>query len=106
MAFDPDVMRRVDEIVENAVRHGDAPGVVAAIADADTIHVATAGVMAVGGAPMRRDTLFRITSMTKPMTAATVLSLVDDGILGLDDPVDELLPSSRTGACSVAPTPR
>ncbi len=48
--------------------------------------------MAVGGAPMRRDTLFRISSMTKPMTAAAVLSLVDDGLLDLNGPVDELLP--------------
>jgi CubicO group peptidase (beta-lactamase class C family) len=48
--------------------------------------------MAVGGPPMRRDTLFRISSSTKPMTAATVLSLVDDGLLDLDAPVDELLP--------------
>src|SRR5690348_13084736 len=41
---------------------------------------------------MRRDTLFRISSMTKPMTAAAVLSLADDGLLALDGPVDELLP--------------
>ena len=41
---------------------------------------------------MRRDTLFRISSTTKPMTAAAVLSLVDDGLLELDGPVDELLP--------------
>jgi len=41
---------------------------------------------------MRRDTLFRITSMTKPMTAATVLSLVDEGLLKIDDPVDRWLP--------------
>jgi CubicO group peptidase (beta-lactamase class C family) len=56
------------------------------------MHVATAGVMAIGGAPMRRDTLFRISSTTKPMTAAAVLSLVDADMLELDDPVDELLP--------------
>ena len=41
---------------------------------------------------MRRDTLFRISSITKPMTAAAVLSLVDDGLLELDEPVDGLLP--------------
>jgi CubicO group peptidase (beta-lactamase class C family) len=41
---------------------------------------------------MRRDTLFRISSTTKPMTAAAVLSLVDDGLLTLDGPVDDLLP--------------
>src|SRR5260370_22319028 len=48
--------------------------------------------MAIGGAPMRRDTLFRMTSNTKPMTAAVVLSLVDDGLLDLNGPVDGLLP--------------
>jgi CubicO group peptidase (beta-lactamase class C family) len=42
--------------------------------------------------PMRRDTLFRITSMTKPVTAAAALIMVDEGKLRLDDPVDALLP--------------
>ncbi len=41
---------------------------------------------------MRADTVFRISSVTKPVTAAVVLSLVEDGALGLDEPVDRLLP--------------
>jgi CubicO group peptidase (beta-lactamase class C family) len=83
---------RIDEVVERAVEQGQVPGVVAAVACGESVHVATAGVMAVGGAPMRRDTLFRISSTTKPMTAAAVLSLVDDGLLELNGPVDEMLP--------------
>ena len=90
--FDEDVLTRIEEIVASAVAKGDAPGVVAAVARGDALHVATAGEMAVGGPPMRRDTLFRIASITKPMTAAVVLSLADDGLLGLDEPVDRLLP--------------
>jgi CubicO group peptidase (beta-lactamase class C family) len=90
--FDDVMFARIDEIVECAVGQGQVPGLVAAVARGDTVHVATAGVVAVGGAPMRRDTLFRISSITKPMTAATVLSLIDDGSLDLDAPVDELLP--------------
>jgi CubicO group peptidase (beta-lactamase class C family) len=90
--FDDAVLARVDEVVERAVKQGQAPGVVAAVARGEAVHVATAGVMAVGGAPMRRDTLFRLSSNTKPMTAAAVLSLVDDGLLELNGPVDELLP--------------
>ncbi len=86
------VPARIDEVVERAVQQGQAPGVVAAVARGQAVHVATAGVMAVGGQPMRRDTLFRITSNTKPMTAAAVLSLVDDGLLDLNGPVDELAP--------------
>jgi CubicO group peptidase (beta-lactamase class C family) len=71
---------------------GQAPGVVAAVARGAAIHVATAGVMAIDGPPMRRDTLFRIASITKPMTAAVVLSLADEGLLDLDEPVDRPLP--------------
>jgi CubicO group peptidase (beta-lactamase class C family) len=83
---------RLEDIVEAAVAQGQAPGVVAAVARGDETHIAAAGAMAVGGPPMRPDTLFRITSTTKPVTAAVVLSLVDDGVLHLNEPVDRLLP--------------
>src|SRR3954467_13564145 len=45
-----------------------------------------------GGEPMRRDPLFRIASMTKPIAAAAAMILVEECTLRLDDPVDELLP--------------
>ena len=90
--FDQAVLAQIDRIVEQAVAEGQAPGVVAAVARGPAVHVATAGAMAVGGAPMRRDTLFRISSITKPMTAAVVLSLAGDGLLDLDGPIDELAP--------------
>jgi CubicO group peptidase (beta-lactamase class C family) len=90
--FDDAVLARIDDIVTGAVEQGQAPGIVAAVARGGQIHVSTAGVMAVGSAPMQRDTLFRISSNTKPMTAAVVLSLVDDGLLVLDESVEELLP--------------
>ena len=41
---------------------------------------------------MRRDTIFRIASMTKPVTATAVMMLVEEGKLRLDEPVDRLLP--------------
>ena len=83
---------KLDDIIEAAVARGDAPGVVAAVGRGDEGYLAAAGVMAVGGPPMRPDTLFRISSMTKPVTAAVVLSLAEDGAFGLDEPVDRLLP--------------
>ena len=83
---------RLKDIVEAAVAREDAPGVVAAVATGDETHMAAAGVMAVAGPAMRADTLFRIASITKPVTATVVLSLVEDGLLGLDEPVDRLLP--------------
>jgi CubicO group peptidase (beta-lactamase class C family) len=83
---------KLDDIIEAAVARGDAPGVVAAVGRGDEGYVTAAGVMAAGGPPMRSDTLFRIASITKPVTAAVVLSLAEDGLLGLDEPVDRLLP--------------
>jgi CubicO group peptidase (beta-lactamase class C family) len=86
------VLARLPELVEDAVRQGQAPGVVAAIADGASLDIATAGVMTLDGPPMRPDTLFRITSNTKPMTAVAVLSLIEDGLLTLDEPIDRVLP--------------
>lgn len=88
---------QIDDIVATAVEQGQAPGVVAAVARGDAAHVTAAGVMAVGGPPMqdntmRDSTVFRISSITKPITAAVILSLIDDGLLRLDEPVDALLP--------------
>jgi CubicO group peptidase (beta-lactamase class C family) len=83
---------KLDDIIEAAVARGDAPGVVAAVGRGDEGYLAAAGVMAVAGPPMQPDTLFRIASITKPVTAAVVLGLAEDGAFGLDEPVDRLLP--------------
>src|SRR4051794_20640745 len=44
------------------------------------------------GVPMTRDTLFRVASLTKPMAAVAAMTLVEDGTLTLDEPVDRWLP--------------
>jgi CubicO group peptidase (beta-lactamase class C family) len=69
------------------------PGLVALIARGDDVQVETLGTLdAEPGRPVRRDSLFRIASTSKPITAVATLILVEEGLLGLDDPVDELLP--------------
>lgn len=60
--------------------------------------------MAIGGPPMRPDTLCRISSTTKPITAAVVLSLVDDGVLDLNGPVEG--PAASTSRPPGAALPR
>lgn len=45
-----------------------------------------------GGRPTSLDTVYRISSMTKPVTAAAALMLIEDGAIALDEPVDEWLP--------------
>ncbi|WP_316757488.1 serine hydrolase domain-containing protein [Streptomyces herbicida] len=72
---------------------GSVPGAVGLVARGDEVEVVAIGsVDADGSAPMARDSVFRIASITKPVTAAAVLMLVEDGRIGLDDPVDAWLP--------------
>ena len=81
------------------MEQGQVPGVVAAAADSKGVHVAVAGVMAIGGAPMQRDTLFPTTSMTNPMTGAAVLAFVDHGLL---KPSGVLRPERKNSTPSAA----
>lgn len=75
------------------VGRGEFPGVVAVVARGDDVAVHTVGVTRFGGdVPMRRDTPFRITSMTKPVLAAAALMLAEDDRLDLEEPVVKLLP--------------
>jgi CubicO group peptidase (beta-lactamase class C family) len=75
------------------VANGELPGIVTLIAHRDEVHVDTIGAVAFGSDdPMRRDTIFRITSLTKPILAAATMMLVEDGKLALEEPVDRLLP--------------
>src|ERR1700734_45529 len=68
------------------------PGLVALVARGDQVHVEALGSLSVGGPPVRRDSLFRIASNTKPVTGAATLALIGEGLLALDEPVDRLLP--------------
>ncbi|MDS0139671.1 MULTISPECIES: serine hydrolase domain-containing protein [unclassified Amycolatopsis] len=79
---------------ELLTRHtGDLPGAVALVARGDQVEAAAVGSAdAEGTVPMARDSLFRIASLTKPITTAAVLLLVDDGELALDDPIARWLP--------------
>src|SRR3989442_12605640 len=75
------------------VAKGELPGMVTLVAHGEEVHVDAIGVMAFGShEPMRRDTIFRITSMTKPILATATMMLVEDGKVALDEPVDRLLP--------------
>jgi CubicO group peptidase (beta-lactamase class C family) len=78
-----------------AERHlGDdrVPGLVALVARGGQVHVEALGTLSVGGSPVARDSIFRIASTTKPITAAATLALAAEGLIGLDEPVDRLLP--------------
>jgi CubicO group peptidase (beta-lactamase class C family) len=84
---------RLHEAMAARVAGGELPGMVLLLAHGDDVHVEAIGELAFGdGEPMRRDTVFRITSMTKPVLAAVTMMLLQDGALALDEPVDRLAP--------------
>ncbi|WP_373046918.1 serine hydrolase domain-containing protein [Vulgatibacter sp.] len=86
-------IERVRSVMAGHVEHGEVPGLVWALHRRGESLVEAVGVQAVGSkVPMRGDTLFRITSMTKPVVAAAALALVEECRLRLDDPVDRFLP--------------
>ena len=80
------------EVAARHVEGGEVPGVVALVARGEQVHVAAEGALGVGRPPVRRDSLFRIASISKPVTAVATLSLVGEGRLDLDEPVDRWLP--------------
>ena len=91
-------LRRMHDVMTGHVERGGVPGLITLVSRRGEVHVDTIGMKAAGGpeairnGPIRRDTIFRISSMTKPITAAATMILVEECKLRLDEPVDRLLP--------------
>jgi len=83
---------RVHDAMAAHVERGEVPGLVTLVARRGEVHADAIGAKTIGGDPMRRDTIFRISSLTKPIASAAAMVLVEDGRLRLDEPVDRLLP--------------
>src|SRR5437762_11827757 len=81
----------IDAILQRAVQQGVVPGVVAIVANKDGVIYQNAfGLMDVGKQKtMSKDSIFRIASMTKPVTSIAIMMLVEEGKLRLDDPVSK-----------------
>jgi CubicO group peptidase (beta-lactamase class C family) len=84
--------KRLHEVAQRHVGDEQVPGLVALVARGDDVHAEVLGTMAVGGPPVTRDSIFRISSDSKPITAAATLALAAEGLLDLDEPVGRLLP--------------
>jgi CubicO group peptidase (beta-lactamase class C family) len=92
-------MSNLHDILQSYVSNGSVPGAVGLMARGDRVEVAAAGSADVDGtSPMARDSIFRVASITKPITAAAVMMLVEDGRIALEDPVKEWLPELASPA--------
>jgi CubicO group peptidase (beta-lactamase class C family) len=84
---------RMHDVMASYVEGGYVPGIVTLVSRRGEVHVDAIGTKAFGGSDrMRRDTIFRVASVTKPIVAAAAMVLVEECALRLDEPVDPWLP--------------
>ena len=95
VGFDAARLQRIDRHFERYVSSGELPGWLVLVSRRGKIaHLSTHGLRDVAnGLPVERDTLFRIYSMTKPITSVAAMMLAEEGTFELTDPVSDFIPS-------------
>src|SRR5258707_1675946 len=86
-------LERMHQVLSGYVERKEMPGLVALVSHHDDVHVETLGTLSFGHpAPMKRDTIFRIASITKLVTAVAAMILVEECKMRLDDSIEPWLP--------------
>lgn len=96
-------LKRIDEVLQRHIATDRITGAVVALSRRGRlVHKAALGVAdPTTGAPMRQDALFQMFSSTKPIAAAAVLMLMEEGRLRLEDPVSRYLPEFKAARVAV-----
>ena len=94
LGFSPERLGRIGPVVQGYIDKEKLAGVVTLVARRGSVaHLGCFGMMDVhAGKPMQADTIFRVRSLTKPITAAAVLALYEEGRFQLYDPISEYIP--------------
>jgi CubicO group peptidase (beta-lactamase class C family) len=91
--FSKSRLERMQQTLLGYVERKEIPGLVALVSHHDDAQVETLGTMAFGHpAPIKRDTILRIASITKPITAVAAMILVEECKLRLDESIETWLP--------------
>ena len=86
-------LERMHRVLSGYVERGELPGLVALVSRHDDVHIETLGTMSFGRpAPMKRDAIFRVASVVKPVTAVAAMILVEECRLRLDESIEPWLP--------------
>jgi CubicO group peptidase (beta-lactamase class C family) len=86
-------LERLHRVLAGYAERKDVPGLVALVSRHDEVYMETLGVQSLGQpAPMKHDTIFRIASLTKPVTAVAAMILVEECRIRLDDSIEPWLP--------------
>ena len=97
LGFDPSRLRRIDAFIKDRyLDSGKLPNAQLLIArDGEIAHFSHQGLARDGGAPIDEGSLFRIASMTKPITSVAFMMLVEEGLVAVDTPVHHVLPELK-----------
>ena len=107
--FSTERLARIDRLLtEKYIAPGRIPCAQVLVArHGETVHEAVLGLADVErGTPLKSDAVFRIYSMTKPVTCVALMTLVEEGLIALDDPVAKHIPAwkdLRVYAAGVGP---
>jgi CubicO group peptidase (beta-lactamase class C family) len=95
VGFDPERLRRIDSHFSRYVEDGRLPGWLVLVSRAGkVVHLSTHGHRdKEAGLPVEIGTVFRIYSMTKPITSVAAMTLYEEGAFELKDPVSRFIPS-------------
>ncbi len=99
-------LRRVDQLIDDRIAAREIPGAVTLVAvDGRIVHFEARGVLDLESKrPMPKEALFSLASLTKPVTAAAVLVLVEEGKIRLTDPVSRFIPEFKDLKVAVSPS--
>jgi CubicO group peptidase (beta-lactamase class C family) len=110
VGLSPERLLAIDQAMGTAVKEGAIPGVVTVVArHGRVVHTGATGYLDIERAtPLALDSIFRMYSQTKPVTAVLLMQLHEDGVLLLNEPVSKYLPefANRPVACHAKPAER
>ncbi len=94
VGFSSDRLGRINKLMQGYVDEGKLAGAVTMLSrEGEVFHFESHGLADIDGAlPMEKDSIFRIYSMTKPITSVAVMMLYEEGHFSLDDPVGKFIP--------------
>lgn len=88
------ILAQIDPAMDALIAEGRTGGIVTLVArDGVVVHWEATGWRVLGEDPLERDDIFRIYSMTKPVTSVATMMLVEEGRVGLDQTLEEIIPA-------------
>src|SRR6202163_1935557 len=99
-----DRLKRINQMIQRRIDAGDMTGAVTIVArKGKVVHLEAQGLMDVESKkPMAKDTMFRVASMTKPVTGLAIMMMIEEGKVRLTDPVSRYIPEFKNLKVAIA----